>query len=241
MRIGILECDVVRDVFREAGFPGYPAMFEKHLSAVDADLEFRSYNCVHDEFPATTGECDAYITTGSRHSVFDGYDWIDRLEDFALDLLEAGRPYVGICFGHQLLAQAMGGQVIRADAGWGVGVSRNVITTPLWWMRDRVQERINLLVSHQDQVVEMPKDMELLGGSEFCPIYFCQVGNNALTIQGHPEFSRDYSRAIMDYRRDVIPAPDVEAGIESLQLPVHEKIVFEWIVNFMKGDSSHQT
>ena len=238
MRVGLLECDEVRPVFREQGFSDYPTMFRAQLNAVEPALELVTYSCLHGKFPADPGECDAYITTGSRYSVLDGFEWIDHLEALALSLMERSIPYVGICFGHQLLAQAMGGRVVRADVGWGVGVSRNTISTGHWWMGSGRQSEVNLIVSHQDQVVEIPSEIRVLGGSAFCPIYFCQVDDTALTIQGHPEFSRDYSRALMEYRRDIIAPDVVEAGLHSLELPVHERLVFTWIVNFMRGRGS---
>ena len=237
MRIGILQCDHVRDIFREQGFDSYPDMFMDCFNRAAPNLEFASYDCVSGEFPENPRECDAFITTGSRHSVLDDFGWIDTLEDFVLDTLDAGTRYVGICFGHQLLAPALGGRVVQADVGWGVGVSSNTIATPQWWMGDERKNHINLIVSHQDQVVELPSDVAVLGGSEFCPIYFCQLGDNAFTVQGHPEFSRGYSRALMEFRRDIIPAPVVETGLASLEKSIDDDLFFRWIVKFMSGQS----
>ncbi len=235
VRIGILQCDNVRSVFREQGFDDYPKMFVDSFAKVASDFEFRVYRCVEGELPAEPGECDAYITTGSRFSVLDPDQWIRELELFVSRLVEVQIPFVGICFGHQLLAQAMGGKVAQAKAGWGVGVSENVIDKRHWWMADDERLDTNLIVSHQDQVVETPEVMVVLGGSEFCPIYFCGIGSHALSIQGHPEFSREYSRALMEYRRNIIPADVIEAGLASLANRVDDETVFSWIANFLRG------
>lgn len=238
MKIGILQCDRVREVLREQGFADYPEVFIERFRAVDPTLEFQVYRCMDGELPGAVDECDGYVSTGSRFSVLDEDQWIRNLEAFAARLIEAKIPYIGICFGHQLLAKALGGKVARAEAGWGVGVSRNRIEGPQWWMGDEPLTDVNLIVSHQDQVVELPEGMRSIGGSDFCPIYFCKIDDHALTIQGHPEFSRDYSRALMEMRRGVIDSEVIEAGIDSLALRVDDHEVFRWMVRFLKESAT---
>ncbi|MFT5114627.1 MAG: GMP synthase-like glutamine amidotransferase [Parasphingorhabdus sp.] len=232
MKIGVLQCDHVRAALRQQGFEDYSTVFNHRLKHTQPDIEVVNYACVDGEIPADVHECDGYISTGSRYSVLDDYEWIQNLEDFIVDLVDASVPYFGVCFGHQLLAQALGGKVVRADAGWGIGVSKNVIGAPQPWMGDEIRSEVNMMVFHQDQVVELPAEVQILGGSEFCPIYFCQMGDSVLTTQGHPEFSVDYSRALIELRRDIIAAPVVEAGMESLQKPVDGDLLFRWILNF---------
>jgi GMP synthase (glutamine-hydrolysing) len=234
MKIGLLQCDTVRKVLREQGFPDYPEMFMKPFHEVDPELEFRVYRCMDGEIPADAGECDAYITTGSRYSVLDGDAWIRDLERFVALLVDRRIPFIGICFGHQLLAEALGGRVERAKVGWGVGVSENTIESPQPFMNGDELREVNLVVSHQDQVIDVPDSMRVLGGSEFCPNYFCAVGDHALSIQGHPEFSRDYSRALMEMRRGIIPDDVIEAGIASLAMRVDDREVFRWMVRFFE-------
>src|SRR5262249_13995056 len=123
MRIGILQTGAVRgDLLGEFG--DYPTMFRALLAnaASDEPIEFRDYDVQRGEYPATLDECDAYLITGSRESVYDDLPWLPRLEEF-VRMLDADRhPLVGICFGHQLVAQALGGETRKADQGWGVGV-----------------------------------------------------------------------------------------------------------------------
>ena len=61
------------------------------------------------------------------------------------------------------------------------------------------------------------------------------INDHALSIQGHPEFSRDYSRALMELRRDQIDSRVIEAGIDSLQWRVDDNEVFRWMVRFLEG------
>ncbi|KAA3625874.1 MAG: GMP synthase [Proteobacteria bacterium] len=238
MKIGILQCDSVRETLREQGFEDYSEMFIERFRRVDPALEFRVYRCMDNEIPSSVDECDGYVSTGSRFSVLDEEVWIRRLEAFVVALVEARVPYVGICFGHQLLAKALGGKVVRADVGWGVGVSENRIEAPQWWMGEEPLDEVNLVVSHQDQVVKLPEQMKTIGGSEFCPIYFCVVDDHALSIQGHPEFSRDYSRALMEMRRGLIPAKVIDDGIKSLELRVDDEETFRWMVRFFRESAA---
>ncbi len=234
MKIGILQCDRVREALREQGFNDYPDMFMERLRAVDPDLDFAVYRCLDGEFPPDPAACDAYLCTGSRFSVLDPDEWIRELERFVVTLVEARIPYIGICFGHQVLAKALGGTVERAAVGWGVGVSENVIDEPQPWMEDDVLRDVNLVVSHQDQVTRVPDGMAVLGGSDFCPNYFCAVGSHALSIQGHPEFSLAFTRALMDIRRGIIDDAVLDKGVESLQRRVDDDAVFRWMVNFYR-------
>ena len=143
-------------------------------------------------------------------------------------------PYVGICFGHQLLAQAMGGLVEKADVGWGVGVSINELKQPhAALLRQSEDGQIRLIVSHQDQVTQVPTELSCIGGSDFCPNYFFTLDDHVLTIQGHPEFTREYSNALMEFRRDIIPEDVVNMGQKSLQGRVDRELAFEWISGFI--------
>ena len=129
----------------------------------------------------------------------------------------------------------LGGTIERSDKGWGVGVTFNQISATQTWMQPD-GEHLDLVASHQDQVTQAPSEAQLLGGSQFCPNYLLQYGDHALTIQGHPEFSRDYSAALTDSRRDRIPANRVREALNSLQAPVDDRRMALWILNFIRQD-----
>lgn len=232
MKIGILQADDVNPVLQpEHG--NYPQMFEKALRAVLPDCELPVYRVLDGELPATTTECDAWLITGSKFGVNDGLHWIEALSDFVRTLWAEQRPLVGICFGHQLMARALGGTVVKSDKGWGVGLSFNQVIERKLWMQPW-QEGLDLLVSHQDQVVVLPEEAQVLASSDFCPYYLIQYGECFLSVQGHPEFCVDYCRALMEMRRDILPAPRLRAGRASLNAEADSQLMMRWIASFLQ-------
>jgi len=241
MRIGILRTDSVRPEF-QGEFGDYPAMFRAMLmaSADDVPIEFRDYDVQNGEYPATLDECDAYLITGSRHSVYEDQPWIHRLAAFVREIDDARHKLVGICFGHQLIAHTLGGETRAADSGWAVGVQDTCVLAPAEWMLP-YREKFGLLSSHKDQVVRLPDGAELFASTEFCPNSGFTIGDHILTFQGHPEFSKGYSRALMDMRRDMLGEPVYTAGVESLEKPAHPTVVGRWIVNFIASREADAT
>ncbi|RDH46098.1 glutamine amidotransferase-related protein [Zooshikella ganghwensis] len=230
MKLGILQCDDVRpELLRKHG--NYPAMIQKLLSAADFPCEFSIFQVHHNEFPDHITVCDAYITTGSRYSAYDNLTWIRLLETFFLQIAETNIPVVGICFGHQVMAQALGGQVAKSPNGWGVGVYQNDIVLKTPWM-DPVQSNLNLVASHQDQVINLPSDATHIAGCAFCPNYMALFTKNMLGIQGHPEFSKAYGRDLLECRIDVVPAAVMEQALASFNSEDDSIVCARWILNF---------
>jgi GMP synthase-like glutamine amidotransferase len=231
MKLGILLCDQVS--------PGlavkhgqYPEMFMNFLEPADRTIEFTVYNVVQNEFPKSVHEVDAYLISGSRYSVYDNSLWIDQLEAFVRTLHLEQKKLIGICFGHQMVAQALGGRVIKSPKGWGVGMSQNRVYKHKEWMSPRV-EQFNILVSHQDQVVELPTGTELLAGSDFCPNYLMQIDSHILTIQGHPEFTKEYCKDLMISREDNVSESEFRIAMQSLELQEDDQLISQWIIQFL--------
>lgn len=174
----------------------------------------------------------AWLMTGSRQSVFDGDPWIGRVLEFIRAIHEVGRPFVGICFGHQAIAQALGGETRRAPAGWGIGVHGVDVIGQRPWMQPPA-ESLSILVSHQDQVAEVPPGGEVLAGNDHCSVWMLQVGPTTLGIQGHPEFVAPYARALMDARAGRIPADTMAEARASLERPTDERVLARWMAAFL--------
>lgn len=232
MKIGVLKTDTVRAELVDE-FGEYPQMFEQLLGAVDPKLEFQVFDVENGQYPDTIDQVDAYLITGSKASVYDDQPWIHRLTEFVRELHAARHPVLGICFGHQLVAHALGGRTEKSDKGWGVGVHSVAFSTiPPW--HDGQDPSFRLLVSHQDQVVQPAPGTEVLAGSEFCENAVCQLGDHILTFQGHPEFIKGYSENLLNIRREVIGEAVYAAGVDSLQQPLDRERVALWMVNFLR-------
>lgn len=233
MKLGILKTDAVRPEWVPE-FGEYPDMFMALLGEADPELEFRVYDVEEGEYPADMDEVDAYLITGSKSSVYDDKPWIAQLIEFVRELDRRRKKIVGICFGHQLVAEALGGRTEKSSKGWGVGLHTHSFSTlPAW--HDQGETAFHVLVSHQDQVVENATGATVLASSEFCENAVCQVGDHILTFQGHPEFVPGYSREIMEFRREMIGEQVYHNGVASLQVEPQGQRVAHWILNFLKS------
>ena len=231
MKLGILQCgSFTPELASEYG--SYPEMIETLLSSAGIELEYAVYTCFDNQFPGSPDECDTWLISGSKHGVYDPFDWIARLEDFVRDLYKAQKKTIGICFGHQIMAQAMGGTVEKSDRGWGVGVAFNQIAQRKPWMEPWC-DTLDLACFHQDQVIVLPEKAEVLAGNAFCPYYMLQYGDCFLSIQGHPEFSLGFVRALIGSQDMQIPPNRIREALISLQAPVDSGRVARWVVKFL--------
>lgn len=223
VRVALLECDHVPEQLRHLG-DDYGTMFIDRFADHAPLVSFDRYDVIGGQQLPPVGAHDGYLITGSRYSVTDDLPWLGGLRKLTADVVAADAPVVGICFGHQLLADELGGRVERATNGWGVGMHTATVTARRPWMDPSLDE-FRLIVSHQDQVVELPREATLLADSPHAPIAAFEIGS-AIGFQGHPEFDPAYSAALMDMRRDRIPAAVIDVGEASLtQTPDHGAVV----------------
>lgn len=233
MKLGILKADAVRPEWARE-FGEYPDMVAAVLSRADPAMEFVTYDVQNGEYPGDIDEVDAYLITGSKASVYDDEPWIARLADFVRELHARKKKLVGICFGHQLVAHALGGVTRKSPRGWGVGLHTYHFTSLPDW-HDGGDPDLDILASHQDQVEKVAEGAVVLAGSEFCENAVTQLGDHILTLQGHPEFVPAYSRAVMNFRRDIIGEDAYTAGIASLAGEHQGDRAARWVINFLRG------
>lgn len=234
MKLGILICDHVQ-THLQSKFGDYQDMFISTINKANCDiknLKLSFYDVESGQYPTDINECDVYMSTGSRYSVYENKEWIMQLLAFIQSLYMVKKPFVGICFGHQLIAQALGGVVEKSDKGWGIGVTTSKVIKKQPWMKPDLNS-VNLVVSHQDQVIKLPKQAQVLTGNQFCPYYMIQIDEHFLGIQGHPEFSTEYSKALMFSRKDRIPKPVLDKGVQSLNQVPDDLAVMQWILCFL--------
>jgi GMP synthase-like glutamine amidotransferase len=181
--------------------------------------QFKSYEVYREEYPKQFDECDAFMISGSRLSSYDKVPWIERLLEYVLKLHRHRKKTVGICFGHQCMAIALGGRVEKSPNGWGVGVHKyNILDSGT--LSNLNGSQVKLQCSHQDQVVEMPSCAAPILESEFCPIAGMRVDNHFISIQPHPEFCRDFAEYLLRSREDEL-GPRFNAAMDSLAMETH--------------------
>lgn len=233
MKIGILAAGITPDVLLSE-YPTYANMFAEQLVAFDKQFTFETYDVRLDEFPDQAQDCDAWLITGSKADAYSDEPWILRLCDLIKDIDQLKQPLVGICFGHQVIARALGGRVEKFEGGWGVGAHHYSVcdTLPLL---SNVQE-VTLCAFHQDQVVEKPARARVILRSDFCENAGLQYENHILTYQGHPEFSKVYETALIDlYDGQQLTEQQAKMARESLKKKdIHSSQLMNGIATFLK-------
>lgn len=235
LQIGLLQCGYIApDV--AAGHGDYPEAFADLLGPQGVDLV--TYDVQQGPVPTDPRAHHGWLVSGSASSAYDDLQWIPPVERFLRRLVEVEAPLVAVCFGHQLLAQALGGRVARAEAGWGVGVHRYELVGPVrpWMDPPPADGAFRMIASHQDQVVDLPAEATVIARTDHCPVAAFTVGPRALAIQPHPEFSAEVSRGLIGLRRDLIGDDRSDLALASLDGPLEDdrRRVAAWMANFWR-------
>lgn len=235
--IGILETGKLPEVLRDQ-HGAYGDMFERLVGGVDPSFAYRVYAVVDGQFPESVNDCDGWLITGSRHGVYERLPWMAPLEEFLRKAVAAEVPVVGVCFGHQILATALGGQVEKSLRGWGVGPTTYELADHKPWMGEE-QETFTLNAMHQDQVVTLPPSAKVFASSEFCPYAGISYHDRAISFQAHPEFSNDFEKSLIMARADVLPQDRVKPALQALSatdsdLRMDSERVGRWIAMFFR-------
>jgi GMP synthase-like glutamine amidotransferase len=226
MLIGILQTGLAPDVLVEKS-GDYPDMFARLLAG--HGFTFRTFRVVDGQFPASVKDCDGWLITGSRHGVYEDHDWIPPLEQFIRDAYAAHVPMVGICFGHQIIAQAMGGKVERYEGGWAVGATDY----------DFDGAPLTLNAWHRDQVVQAPANAKVIATNEFCANAALLYDDRMLTVQAHPEFRPEFIDGLMQTRgKGLVPDAVMAAAASRLQDPIQDQTMAARIAAFFKAKRS---
>jgi GMP synthase-like glutamine amidotransferase len=225
MKIAILETGRPPGALAEQ-FGDYPKMFGHMLGD---GFEIERFDAELGELPNPAAH-SAYLITGSPAGVYEPLRWIDPLRQF---IRAAGQAkMVGICFGHQAMAEALGGHVEKSEKGWGAGLHRYSVVTRERWMDDA--GNISIPASHQDQVVIQPPNTDVTVMSNFTEFAgLAWTDRPAISFQFHPEFSPAFAKALIEKRYDVVPNPD--AAIASLDSPNDNARVAGWIRRFLEA------
>ena len=230
--LGLLETDTLYPDLLD-DYVSYGTMFRRLFSQQNPDLEFRHYQITEGEFPQTLNECDVYLITGSKAGVYEDLPWISSLQDWIRQAYKAGIPMLGICFGHQVLAQSLGGHAEKSHKGWGVGHQQMKIQQLPGYLSSPL-DNYRLIYSHQDQVVNLPAEAHCLAGNDFCPNASWYIGDQVLAFQGHPEFDAAYFRRLITRRVTCIGEQRLNQALEGLQERNDSDTVIRWLVDFIR-------
>ncbi|TWI52696.1 GMP synthase-like glutamine amidotransferase [Pseudomonas duriflava] len=227
----ILETDILPPDLAER-YDGYAAMFIRLFDTVSIDVTFSVFNVVNGEYPADGTRFDAYLITGSKADSFGTEPWILRLKEYVQERYHRGDTLLGVCFGHQLLALALGGVAERAAGGWGLGVQRFDIVQSYAWQSPPLQD-VSLIVSHQDQVTSLPPNAQCVASSDYCPHAVFVLDDRVLGVQGHPEFTPDYAYQLLVKRQSSFSPERYEQAVTSLERSHQGQVIAQWMLNFI--------
>ena len=234
-RLGILQ--VNHDRSREIGdrFPDDSHRFRDLLDRLDMRFDYRVYMTIGGELPQSPEEQDGYLITGSPLSVLDdSLFWRDDLFAFIRACDAARKPLIGACFGHQAVAMALGGKVAKRGAGYNVGVETTRFHKTKSFM-GASSPTLSLHMFHEDEVVSLPEDIEVIGASDGCSISSYVKGDHILAVQAHPEFHDSFMRAVLEYSKPSMPADLYLAAEASLATATDGAKFAEWIAAFLTG------
>eukprot|EP01051_Picozoa_sp_SAG22_P019143 SAG22_NODE_3438_length_1712_cov_2.257285_1_plen_272_part_00 len=249
LTVGILQCtEFMPELASEHG--SYAAMFRCFFSAAAAaagsDIAVTTYDvcgCMADSavehvagYPREKGECDVYVVTGSPSSAFDSDEWIATLGEFIRELHSARHPMIGICFGHQMIALALGGAVAQ-HSEWGAGVLEYRTVARRSWMQPPL-ETMRVCAMHQDQVVELPPRAARLASNPLCANAAFEIGAHVVCMQPHPELTKPYVASLVKLREDRFEARKPGSFgpiVQSLELELTHDAVGLWLLKWAEA------
>ena len=224
-RIGILQTGRAPAALRDR-YGDYDAMCANLVGAGRASA--RTFAVLDGELPSDPDDCDAWVITGSRHGVHDGFAWIADLSLFLRQAHARRRKIVGLCFGHQILAEALDGSVRKHSGGPGIGIMEYGVELAAG------PKRVSLPSWHFDQVHVAPANARLLARSDFCPYAGLAYGDHAISFQAHPEFSKDYLTALVDhYDGRELDAERANAARATLARPINAEVIRTFVRDFI--------
>lgn len=207
----------------------------RFLEVANPTINAHFFNVAQHDFPEQAEAFDAYLITGSTASVFEDEPWIHTLTGFTQQAYAEGKKMMGICFGHQMLAHALGGEVQRSDHGWMLGAEPFELRSQKPWMQPEIStENHYLYYMNQDIVTKLPPDAELLGSSERCEFASFSIGDRVFSMQPHPEQPGEFVDEVVTILQDYLPSETIERARNSIQeKPVYGDQLSNWFTNFL--------
>ena len=215
----------------EPKHPNDGIKYARFFQMVFGEATFDIFRVLDHQLPTNIDDYHLYFITGSLYSSYEQLTWITKLEDFIRQLDANKKRLIGICFGHQIIAKALGGEVARADNGWGLGL-KTIAFDQQTWMQPWQQQGLNIIHIHQDQVTKPPPKAKLLSSNEFCRYESFSIGQHILTIQGHPEFGNEYMNDLLPILKQRFPNELYQRAMASLAQQNDGAIFAQWVAAF---------
>ncbi|MCV6587825.1 MAG: gamma-glutamyl-gamma-aminobutyrate hydrolase family protein [Marinobacterium sp.] len=234
MRLGILATGTSPDELHPQ-FGSYADMFVQLFEQAGESFAFEVFDVREDHFPDSALQCEGWIITGSRHGVYEQLPWMQRLMVLIKEIDQAGLPMLGICFGHQIIAQALGGQVEKSTKGWGLGLHRyQLMNTEGIIENAPTHFAINAI--HQDQIVQLPCRAKVIARSDFCEYAGLVYDGPIMTFQAHPEFTALFEGALIELRRgDTFPEECSDKALTTVDAAQTDSVeVAGWMAAFLR-------
>lgn len=234
MRLTIIQTGDVPEPLRD-DFGLYPAMFERMFDGTGNGFSYEAVAVEGNSLLPDPTRIEGIVITGSPAGVYEDHAWLPPLREFIRRAYAAKTPMLGICFGHQIMADALGGDVRKSEKGWGLGRHTYRLANRPNFMAD-APATLSVACSHQDQVIVPPSEAEVILASDFTPNagLFYKSGK-ALSFQPHPEFLDDYALALVELRRGRAPDEVVEQGVASFAQSSDSAQMADYIGKFFRG------
>lgn len=234
MKLTIIQTGEVPDPLRDQ-FGAYPPMFRRMFDEAGIAFDYDTVPVMDGAPLPDPAGLEGIVVTGSAAGVYDShYAWMEPLRAFIRAAYAHKTRMLGVCFGHQIMADALGGDVRKSEKGWGLGRHVYEVRNRPAFLATAVPA-LAIACSHQDQVIVPPKEADVFLASEFTPNAGLLYRNGAaISLQPHPEFEDAYTVALAELRRGRAPDEVVDNAVASIATPSHSRELAGYLGAFLR-------